>query len=356
MTDQSGAALRAAERFGTCSASSSRETTDVAFEPSPAIIEFPGRVRSSLPTLIGRLRFRQLALLAALDEHRNLHRAAAAVHLAQPSATKVVHDLELLFGFPLFDRVPTGMRPTEPGTVVLGFARRSLVDLKRLANDLDGRKAGLHGHLVIGTLLGAAPDVLAHALAEIKQRRPLLAVKMLGEASDAIVNHLMDGQTDMAVGYFSEVLRRGEVDCELICKETLYVVARKQHPLCREPRVNLCELEQAAWIFEPLTNAGRQMMERNFRQAGMRSPVNIVESNSISATLSLLLTSDAVTILPESVVRDHLRSRLLTRLPVTIGENLVEFGILSRRSESLSPAATEFRELLRHYGKCTKSA
>jgi DNA-binding transcriptional LysR family regulator len=58
----------------------------------------------------------------ALAEHSNLHRAAEAVHMAQPSATKVVRDLERSFGFRLFERLPRGMHPTELGTEVLAFA------------------------------------------------------------------------------------------------------------------------------------------------------------------------------------------------------------------------------------------
>src|SRR5271154_6360635 len=96
----------------------------------------------SFTHLVGRLRFRHLALLAALDEHRNLRRAADAVHLAQPSATKLVHDLEVVFGFPLFERLPRGMQPTELGVEVLAFAHRMLVDLERFSQNLESKRKG----------------------------------------------------------------------------------------------------------------------------------------------------------------------------------------------------------------------
>src|SRR6185437_15267583 len=105
---------------------------------------------SSLSHLIGRLPFRHLSLLVALGEHRNLHRAAHAVHLAQPSATKLIHDLEQLFGIPLFERLPRGMQPTELGAEVLAFARRSLVDLECFSQDLESKRKGGYGELVIG--------------------------------------------------------------------------------------------------------------------------------------------------------------------------------------------------------------
>jgi DNA-binding transcriptional LysR family regulator len=45
-----------------------------------------------LSTLLTRLRLKQLSLIAALGEHHNLHRAAAAINVTQPTATKMLHD------------------------------------------------------------------------------------------------------------------------------------------------------------------------------------------------------------------------------------------------------------------------
>lgn len=300
--------------------------------------------------LLGRLRFKHLSLLVALDEHRNLHRASQAVHLAQPSATKLVHDLELVFGFPLFERQPRGMQPTELGQEVLAFARRMLVDLGRFTQDLDYKRNGGYGQLVIGAIMGAAPDVVGRAIADIKQRRPLLAVKLLGETSDEILNLLLERKIDLAVGRFSNPLQHNEVDYEELGNEALCIVTRKDHPLARIRRLQLRQLENCAWILQPMSSPARQIIEQEFGHAGMRTPANIVESTSIFATLQLMQQSDAVTMLPESVVRDHLRAGLLIRLPLTVGRSLPGFGVLTRRGEAPSVAATEFMESLRRYG------
>jgi DNA-binding transcriptional LysR family regulator len=299
--------------------------------------------------LLGRLRFKHFALLVALDQHRNLHRAAEAIHLAQPSATKLVHDLELVFGFPLFERQPRGMQPTELGAEVLAFARRTLADLERFTEDLENKRQGGYGQLVIGAIMGAAPDVVAHAMADLKQRRPLLSVKLLGETSDEIINLLLAGKIDLAVGRFSNPLQHNDIDYEVLGNEVLCMVVRKDHPLSRVRRLSLPQLEGSPWILQPLTSPARQIIEQEFGEAGMKSPANTVESTSIFATLQLLQKSDAVTMLPESVVRDHLRAGLLSRLSLKVGKSLPGFGILSRRGEPLNPAATEFVQSLRHY-------
>jgi DNA-binding transcriptional LysR family regulator len=304
----------------------------------------------STQQLLCRLRFKQLALLVALDDHRNLHRAASAVHLAQPSATKLLHDLELMFGFKLFERLPRGMEPTELGCEVVGFARRLLSELDRFTQDLHQKRQGGYGQLMVGAIMGAAPDVVAHAVADMKRLRPLLVVRLLGETSDEILNLLTQRKIDLAVSRFSHILQHNDIDFEVLGNELLCVVARKDHPLTRLTRMSLRSLSDSPWILQPLTSPSRQIMEQEFGQAGMLTPPDIVECTSIFATLQLVQKSDAVTVLPESVLRDYLDAGLLVRLPLTVGRNLPDFGILTRRGESLGGAAQEFIQTLRRYG------
>jgi DNA-binding transcriptional LysR family regulator len=318
-----------------------------------AVVQLPAKAGFSLSKLLGRLRFRHLSLLVALDEHRNLHRAAKAVHLAQPSASKLVHDLELLFGASLFDRSPTGMQPTELGTVVLAFASRALSDLKRLAAELDHRRAGRHGYFVIGTTTDLLPGVVAHAMAEIKRRRPMLTLRLVGDSGDRAIDHLIEGQSDVAVGYFRGDPRRGEIDYEVIGNGAICIVARQHHPLGHVPRLSVYGLESAAWILHLNGIYTGQILERIFLRAGMKPPTNVIESNSLTTTLDMVLKSDAVTILPEEAVRQHLQAGQLVRLPVAVSDHSIEFGILTRRGEPLCPATLEFSELLRRFGGCS---
>jgi DNA-binding transcriptional LysR family regulator len=309
----------------------------------------PEKTGSSLCKLLGRLRFRHLLLLAALDEHRNLHRAAKAVHLAQPSASGQLHDLESLFGSSLFDRLPTGMQPTELGCVVLAFARHTLGDLKRLAADLDHRRANRDGHLVIGTAADLLPGTVAQAMVELKRRRPLLAVKAVGDAGEEIVRRLIEGHIDVAVGYFAGKELPNDVDYHVIARESPCIVLRKNHPLCREPHLDVGGLERAAWILHPGTMFSCEIVQRFFLHAGLKSPTDVLESSSLAMTRDLLLSTDSITILPESVARHQVREGQALRLPVILGSYLIEFGILTRREEVPSPAAAEFGELLRRY-------
>src|SRR6202022_4286162 len=108
---------------------------------------------------------------------------------------------------------------------------------------------------------------------------------------------------DLAVGRFSQLQQHNEIGYEDLGNEGLCVVARKEHALARRGELNLQVLNDVAWILQPITSPSRQIIEQEFGQAGIRTPADIVECSSIFATLQLVQKSDAVTILPESVVR-----------------------------------------------------
>lgn len=156
------------------------------------------------------------------------------------------------------------MQPTEIGTDVIGFARRLLADIERFALELDSKRKGGYGLLVIGAIMGAAPDVVARAMAGMKQRRPLLSLKLLGETRDEILSLLMSRRIDLAVGRFSNELQHNDVDYEVLGNEVLYIVARKGHPQMGRRRLNLRTLEHCAWILQPLTSPARQIIEQEF--------------------------------------------------------------------------------------------
>jgi DNA-binding transcriptional LysR family regulator len=299
--------------------------------------------------LVNRLKFKHLALLVALDDARNLHQAAETINVAQPSASRMLADIEEAFGFLLFKRNARGMQPTSLGTAALAYARRSLADLTRFADDLDAKRRGGHGQLTVGAIMGAAPDVLAMAVTELKSERPLLNVRILGETSDQVVQLLHRREVDLALGRLTTPLQHNDFDFEPLAREAMRLVVRAGHPLAGKTELTLATLVGWPWILQPITSPARGLFEDELARAGLTTPADIVECASIFATLQLLQNSEAVAMLPESVVRDYLRAQLLIELPIEIGKSLSGFGLLRRKFETLSEPAEYFIALLRKY-------
>ncbi|MGA7782046.1 MAG: LysR substrate-binding domain-containing protein, partial [Paraburkholderia sp.] len=205
--------------------------------------------------------------------------------------------------------------------------------------------------LTVGAIMGAAPDLLAMAVAALKTERPLLNVRILGETSDQVVQLLHRREIDLALGRLTDPLQHNDFSFEPLARETLMLVVRTAHPLARRTAITLRELVDWPWVAQPVTSPARLLFEEELARAGLATPVNLTECASIFATLQLLENYDAVAMLPESVVRDHVRGKLLVVLPVEIGKSLAGFGILVRKEEALAEPALHFIELLRNVSR-----
>lgn len=330
------------------SAIDNRHASAVIMKHARALIN-RGDGPDGAPRLINRLRLKHWALLAALADSPVLAQAAHAICMTQPSATKMLADIESAFQFPLFERHSRGLRPTPLGEEVIAYARQSQAGLSRFLAGMEIKRRGGHGQLVIGAIMGAAPDFVARAVAEIKQERPLLNVRILGETSDRVGTLLERHEIELAVGRFSSFTQHNTFAFAPLANETMQVVARHAHPCGRERHLTLQMLTVWPWVLQPLTSPARQLMEEEFASAGQSTPANLVECASIFATLQLLQSSDAMSVLPESVVRDHVRAKLLRVLPVAVGKEMRDFGVLTRIDEPLSEMAATFIAHLRRF-------
>ncbi|HEU0200165.1 MAG TPA: LysR family transcriptional regulator [Burkholderiaceae bacterium] len=303
------------------------------------------------PRLVNRLKLKHWSLLSALGDTPTLHLAAARINVTQPSATKMLADIEVAFGFPLFERHARGLRATTLGGEVVAYARQTQAGLDRFLEALESKRRGGYGHLVFGAIMGAAPDLVATAVAAIKRERPRLNVRILGETSDQIVALLERHEIELAVGRFTNPLQHNTLDFTSLADESLRVVVRHQHALVRRRALGWAELVRWPWVLQTLASPARALLEEEFAAAGVPTPDNAIECTSIFATLQLVQYSDSVTVLPESVVRDHVKARLLHVLPVAVGERLKAFGVLTRKEEPLSDAATLLVEHLKRIAR-----
>jgi len=61
------------------------------------------------------IELRHLAHALALAEHRNFARAAKALHMSQSALTRNIETLEERMGLSLFERMRSGVEPTDAG-------------------------------------------------------------------------------------------------------------------------------------------------------------------------------------------------------------------------------------------------
>lgn len=144
-----------------------------------------------LPSTAADLDLRLVRYFTVVAEHRNFHRAADALHLAQPSLSRQIQRLEERLGVRLLDRTKQGSHLTEAGRIFLPQAQALLhsaqqaVATTRAAVGPDEFTIGYTGGLIVTA-----------AVRELRNRRPEAGVRTLHldfrQVNAALLDHRVD--------------------------------------------------------------------------------------------------------------------------------------------------------------------
>ncbi|CAB3885200.1 LysR family transcriptional regulator [Achromobacter piechaudii] len=299
----------------------------------------------NVPALLSRLRMRQIVLLLAIDERGTLRAAATQLNMTQSAASKMLHELELALGQPLFERVGRGLALTPAGVCVMGYFRGMRGTMSSLARELDELRLGSAGKLFIGSIMAASPGHLTDALLRLKQTYPLLAVEISTGTSDLLITQLNEGRLDVVIGRMLTLSDRNYV-FRPIGDEALSVIAAVDHPLAAHKRLSFEAMLAYPWILQPHGSPMREVIEQEFHSHNVATPPGLIESASILTTTNLAMKSQMLGVIPESVASRYAAHGLLAILPYQIRQSLTAFGSIVPRDRPLSAAGQHFVDLL----------
>ena len=297
--------------------------------------------------LRNRIKLRQLLLVSTLGELGNLRRAAARLAMTQPTATKLLQELEHSLGVRLFERSRRGMAPTLYGEAMVRHARVLLADLDAAREDISALALGNAGRLTIGTMVSTAAVLLPRAVAALMAERPGLQISILEGTHDMLATALKRGEVDVMLGRVMGGAQMDEFDCEVLYRDEFRVVCGSRHPLARARRVKLTALAKERWILPPATTPLRQRLDILFMtQVGAR-PQQALESVSLLTNLTLLQETPLLGVMPADMARHFSRNGLLQVLPVPLEDLFGPVALITRANRPRAPAIADFVAALR---------
>jgi DNA-binding transcriptional LysR family regulator len=289
--------------------------------------------------LKARLKTRQLLLLIALDDFRNIHRAADELNMTQPAASKQIKDLEEMLDVRLFDRLPRGMTPTIYGETMIRHARMALNSLSLAHDDIVALRAGLAGQVEVGVIMAPAMALLPRAIARVKEHAPLLRIGVQLEQSNVLMDKLKRGSLDFMIGRILEKQDSTGLIYEELTEEPACAVVRPGHPLLARTDLALEELSTLPWILPPPGSVLRHRFDMMFRKAGLAPPVNVVDSTALLLVTALLQQTDSLHVMPREVADYYASLDVLDILPIELPCKMDAFGIIRQQDHLLSPGA-----------------
>ncbi|QDQ86408.1 LysR family transcriptional regulator [Alcaligenaceae bacterium SJ-26] len=314
---------------------------------------------SSLPSLtsiISRLRMRHLRLLIALHEHGTVQKAADAVALTQPGATKALGEIEAMLGAQLFTRTHRGLETTPMGLCAVRYARLIYTDLAHFHEEMEGMLQGHGGRLSVGLIMGAVP-LISTALTRVRALQPAIAIEVVEDTSARLLNLLDRGRLDVAVCRSRVNQRPHLYDSLDIHDEELAVICHPDNPLTQLAQVSLADLVDTSWIVYPANMPMRLLLEREFHEANLQFPLYPIETASAFASISMLRHDrDSVALMSVDAAQPFSESGMVALLPIRLHSRSEPYELVTRKGATLSPATRLFMQEVASVGNLQADA
>lgn len=193
------------------------------------------------------MELRHLRYFVAVAENLNFTKAAAKLHLAQPSLTRQIHNLEEELGVRLLNRSKSRVALTEEGRSFLADARRILVLASESVLAVQRLSRGEAGQLNIAYLPNFDFEFLPETLRAFRQAFPHIALNLFDMNPAEQFRALEARKID--VGFVGlPPPSTIELEWESIAQHQTVVVVPARHRLARKRRISLAELETLFFV------------------------------------------------------------------------------------------------------------
>lgn len=297
-----------------------------------------------------RLKLRHLQLFLALDEQRNLHRAAAMLDMSQPAASKLLGDLETHLGIRLFERHARGLTPNWYGEIMIRHAHSMLSELRHTGEEMNALQAGNSGTVAVGTVMAPAVTLLTSAIERVYRDHPGLKIRVDVDVSKVLVPRLLDGELDFAITRIPAGFDVERFVFEEIGEEELCFVCREGHPLLGESALELADMAVYPWSLQPPGALMRQRVDSLFLYHKVAPPRQVVDTSDVLLSLALVDKSDTITVTTRETADLLCTPQRFHLLPFSETLSVQPYGLVSLRHQRLSPGAgalmTTLREII----------
>jgi LysR family transcriptional regulator, cyn operon transcriptional activator len=290
----------------------------------------------------------QLAFFIAAAEHGSFTAAADALHLARPSVSEQIANLEAELGVALFVRAGRRLQLTDAGRLLRPEAERTLAAAADAAAVVRRARSLRGGTASLGTFSTAHHLLLPGLVEAFARRHPQVAIRVVGENSVQLADAVRAGRLEAGLVALPINDDGLDVSAAVAEFEVVYATAheeRLQGPitidrLAERPLV----LPEARWGDEDPTR--RQLVERAQRAGVAIRPHIEVQDAADSLELAALGVGDTLVTGALLSVLGY-ENRLSSRpLDPPLRE---AFAFIQRRNARLSPATQALMTLAEHH-------
>lgn len=142
---------------------------------------------------------RFLRYFMAVGRLGSIRKAAEELNISASAIDRQILNVEADLGMPLFERLPTGLRLTAAGEIMMAAGmkwHKNLVDVRAQIADLRGLK---RGHVDIAVIDALAKGYIPAAIRSIQSRYPGISIGVKVQENDRVRASVAQGEVDFGI-------------------------------------------------------------------------------------------------------------------------------------------------------------
>ncbi len=293
------------------------------------------------------MELRDLEYFAACVEHGHLSRAAAQLHVAQPTLSHAISRLEQDLGVQILHRPSnkrSPMRPTAAGQLLLKRAQAAIGELDALKDDLNELQ-GLHrGSIRLAGIQSLNLTLLPRVLAAFASEFPNIEFQLNTHPSEQIADRIRGGHEDLGILAAAPDQAFYGLQVHELYHEDFVLIVRRDDPLAQQRSIKLSKIaDRDLLLVNPSTHTGAQIIDA-CEQVGFKPKLRLV-LDSGETLRECVRAGLGICILPRGYLANHEQDLQA----VSIAEPILKRHVLAIHPDQEQPsrAAQSFLGVLR---------
>ena len=294
-----------------------------------------------------------LQYAVVLAKHRHFGRAAAALHISQPTLSRNIATLEKQLGLRVFERSRRDVMATPAGDDVLKMADELVSRAAAISNSLQMVRDGRGGRLRVAAGVYVHDIAVRPAAIEMIKANPSVRLELLEREWTAALSMLMTDRVDFAVLDIAALRGVPSLRVEPLGKLEGVYYCRAGHPLLKKASLRPGDVRLYPFVFSSMSREKVALVE-DIDPGFTVDPAtgDILPSIAVSSFrlgLEIVSGTDAVSLGHLSQIEDGIAANRLAilDLPWRSRRPVAEMGVAYKRERTLPPAARAFIGLIR---------
>lgn len=246
------------------------------------------------------MNIQQLEYLVSVDNQRHFGKAAESCGVTQPTLSMMIQKLEDELDVKIFDRSSHPVEPTLIGEQIISQARISLKHFRLIKEIVESEQSCITGHFSLGIIPTIAPYLVPELLNRQQRSEHNIELVLRENTTNNLIQELINGTIDG--GLMAGPINNDQLVEYPIYYEKFYAYVSKNDPACREPEIDLDQIDiSKIWLLENV-HCLRGQIERLCQMKRSASALNQAvkyEAGSIDTLINIVDYNYGVTVIPE---------------------------------------------------------